>query len=286
MATTYNELYLNARRQLRQAGVEEDQLEAQELICFAVNKTKTQFLRDRNLYASQELEDRMKALLARRLEGEPLAYIIGEWEFYGVPLTVNREVLIPRSDTETAAEQAILRARAVPSSCRVLDLCAGSGCIGLAVAKQVPGCRVVLAEVDEGALRVAKQNIRRNELLSTVSAMKADALEPPGKNIGTFNVIVSNPPYIRTGDLAGLDPSVRDYEPMLALDGGEDGLRFYRAISNGWKSVLRPGGSLIFEVGYDQAGDVERILAQEGFSDITSSQDTNGIWRVVQGALG
>jgi release factor glutamine methyltransferase len=153
------------------------------------------------------------------------------------------------------------------------------------VGKNVPGCRVVLADWSEGAIRIAKQNIRRNELSSTVSCLKADALSAPSKYIGTFNVIVSNPPYIRRGEMETLDHSVRDFEPHMALDGGEDGLDFYRAIAKNWKQVLRVGGSLLFEVGYDQAENVERILAQEGFSNISSEQDTNGIWRVVQGKL-
>lgn len=285
MAVTYNELYLNARRRLREIGVTQDMLEARELVCYAVDKTRSQFLMDRNLYATSDKAERVEELLRQRLTGQPLAHIIGEWEFYGIPLIITPDVLIPRSDTETVAEQAILRAREAGTSCRVLDLCTGSGCIGLAVAKNVPGSRVVLADLSEGAIRIAKQNIRRNNLTASVSCMKADAMEPPSKFIGSFNVIVSNPPYIRAGEREDLDPSVRDFEPWMALDGGEDGLRFYRTIAREWKEVLRPGGWLVFEVGYDQADDVERILMREGFGEISSGRDPNGNWRVVQGML-
>ena len=131
----------------------------------------------------------------------------------------------------------------------MLDLCAGSGCVGLAVAAHVPACRVVLGELSEGALRICKQNVRRNGLNARVTCLSVDVLEHPSPSLWDFDVIVSNPPYIPTGDIPGLEVSVRDYEPHMALDGGEDGLKFYRAIAAGWKSALRLGGTLIFEVG-------------------------------------
>ena len=147
MAATYNNLYLDARKRLREAGVEGAQLEARELVCCAAGKSREQFYRDMSLYASGELEKRVEALVQRRLGGEPVAYIVGEWEFYGLPLNVSSEVLIPRIDTEVLAERGILRARAAGEGARVLDLCAGSGCVGLAIAANAPGCRVVLGAV-------------------------------------------------------------------------------------------------------------------------------------------
>ena len=285
MATTYNNLYLDTRRQLRAGGVEMAQLEARELVSFAAGKTREQFFRDLPLYASKEVEEKGGELTRRRLAGEPVAYIIGEWEFYGLPLDITRDVLIPRSDTEVLAERAILLARAAGEGARVLDLCAGSGCVGLAVASRAPNCRVVLADLSEPALRVCKQNIRRNELNARVTCVKADAMSPPDAVLWDFDVIACNPPYIPHRDLYGLDVSVRDYEPWAALDGGEDGLDFYRAISARWGTVLRLGGSLIFEVGAGQAADVERIMAQNGFENIVTHQDTRGIWRVVEGTV-
>ena len=168
---------------------------------------------------------------------------------------------------------------------RVLDLCAGSGCIGLAVAKNVPGSHVVLGEIDEGALRVCRQNIRRTGLSGQAVSMQLNALEKAPKRLGEFDCIVSNPPYIPDGDIAGLDPSVRDYEPHLALKGGVDGLDFYRAICDGWREALRPGGRLYFEVGIGQADDVLRIMRAVGFGDIEVLPDLNGIPRVVWGIL-
>ncbi len=285
MATTYNNLYLDARRKLRAAGIAAAQLEAREIVCFAADKSRESFFRDMSLYASDQVEQRVLELTDRRLAGEPVAYIIGEWEFYGLSLDVSREVLIPRMDTEVLAEQAILAARAVGESCRVLDLCAGSGCVGLAVATNVPGCRVVLADNSEGALRVCRQNVRRCGLTEQALCVTADAKLPPLPALWDFDVIACNPPYIPSGDIPGLDPSVRDYEPHTALDGGADGLEFYRSVASKWKGALRLGGRLLFEVGMGQAPDVERILGQNGFEEITSFQDTQGIWRVVSGTI-
>lgn len=285
MATTYNNLFLDTRARLRKAGIEAGQLEARELICYAADKSREQFYRDMPLYVSGEMERRVEELVQRRLAGEPVAYIVGEWEFYGLPLNISNDVLIPRVDTEVLAERGILRARAAGEGARVLDLCAGSGCVGLAIAANAPDCRVVLGELSEGALRVCKQNVRRNELNARVTCLSVNAMEPPASSLWDFDVIVSNPPYIPTGDIEGLDHSVKDYEPHMALDGGADGLDFYRFIAAKWKNAIRLGGSLIFEVGIGQAPDVENILAQNGFEQIQTTADTQGIWRVVEGTI-
>lgn len=283
VATTYNNLYLDARQKLKAAGVEAAQLEARELVCFAAGKNREQFFRDMSLYASDEVEAKVEDLMNRRLAGEPVAYLIGEWEFYGLPLDISREVLIPRADTEVLAEQAILAARAAGEGARVLDLCAGSGCVGLAVAANAPNCRAVLADVSEEALKICRQNIRRNDLNARVTCVQADARQAPPAMLWDFDVIACNPPYIPTGDIDGLDPSVRDYEPRLALDGGDDGLDFYRDIAEKWRTALRLGGVLLFEVGIGQASGVEQILSRCGYEDIETFQDTGGIWRVVKG---
>ena len=207
MATTYNNLYLDIRQQLRRAGIEEATLEARELVCFGTNKSREELARDGGLYASPELEHRVRDLVRRHLEGEPVAYLIGEWEFYGLPLDISRDVLIPRPDTEVLAEQAIGYIKTL-GECRVLDLCAGSGCIGLAVAAQVPQARVVLGEWSDGALKICRQNVRRNSLTARVVPMQADAREKPEKSLGEFQCIVSNPPYIPQADIETLDTSV------------------------------------------------------------------------------
>ena len=284
MAITYNDLYLEIRRQLRAADSGDPTLEARELVAFACGKTKEELLRDSRLYVTPEVEARVRALVQRHLDGEPTAYLIGEWEFYGLPLDISRDVLIPRPDTEVLAGLAIDFVK-TQGACRVLDLCAGSGCIGLAVASQCPESRVVLGELSEGALRICRQNIRRNGLSGRVVPMQMDALAPPPAQLGEFRCLVSNPPYIPAGDIPGLDPSVRDYEPHMALDGGADGLDFYRNLAREWKNALTVGGKIFLEVGIGQADDVLRLLRAQGFGDLEITPDPAGIPRVVQGIL-
>lgn len=283
MPATYNDLYLDARKALKASGVEQAQLEARELLCLASGKSREEFLRDLPLYASDGAEDRFRGLLERRLKGEPVAYLIGEWEFYGITLDVTRDVLIPRPDTETLVDRGILFVRDLPEGTRVLDLCAGSGCVGLAVAENCPNTRVILAEWSAEALRICRQNIRRCGLTAQVNEVQADALEPPPRLLRDFDLILCNPPYIPTLEVTRLDPSVRDYEPRMALDGGEDGLKFYRAVAKKWKQALRPGGKLTFEVGFDQAPAVRDIMTQNGYQNIQTTMDPGLHWRVVEG---
>ena len=284
MATTYNNLYMDIRQELHCAGIDAATLEARELVAFAAGKTRQELLRDGRLYVPQEVERRARELMRRHLAGEPLAYLIGEWSFCGMDLDINESVLIPRADTEVLAEQAtdFVKTLAEP---RILDLCAGSGCVGLAVAKFCPGSHVVLGELMENALRVCRQNIRRSGLTAQVLPWQVDALAGPPPRFGEFDCIVSNPPYIPDGDIAGLDVSVREYEPLTALRGGEDGLDFYRAISEKWRTVLHPSSRLYFEVGIGQADAVLRIMRGQGFGDIEIVPDTAGIPRVVYGTL-
>lgn len=284
MAITYNNLYMDIRQIFHDAGLEGATLEARELVCYASGKTREQLARDGRLYVPQMVEEQVRQLVQRHLDGEPVAYLIGEWEFYGLPLDISESVLIPRADTEVLAQQAIAYLRTV-EDCRVLDLCAGSGCVGLAIAGQVKHAHVVLGEVDEGALRICRQNVRRNGLTGRVMPYRLDALEKPPAQIGEFDCIVCNPPYIPTADIAGLDGSVRDYEPHLALDGGADGLDFYRSVSDKWRSAMHTGAYLFFEVGIGQENEVLRIMRGCGFGDIETVPDTAGIPRVVYGRL-
>ncbi len=284
MPVTYNDLYLDARKALKGVGVGQAQLEARELLCFASGKDRTQLIHDLPLYASDGVEKRFRGLLDRRIAGEPVAYLIGEWEFYGLTLDICRDVLIPRPDTETLVERGILFVRDLLEGTRVMDLCAGSGCVGLAIADNCPNTSVVLGEWSEDALRVCRQNIRRCDLSGQVQAAQVDALEPPPRMLRDFDLILCNPPYIPTLDIGRLDVSVRDYEPHLALDGGEDGLKFYRSVAKKWKCALKSGGKLIFEVGFDQAPAVEYIMAEQGFQDIQTTMDPGLHWRVVEGS--
>ena len=282
MAITYNNLYLDIRARLKKAGCPGASLEARELVCCGSGKSKEEFFRDAQLYVSPETEQMIGALVERHLNGEPVAYLIGEWEFYGLPLDVSEAVLIPRPDTEVLCEQVINYVKD-QGPCRVLDLCAGSGCIGLAVAANAPDSRVLLGDISEGAVRICRQNIRRNALTGQVTVMTLDALQPPPKAIGEFKCIVSNPPYIPRADIETLDDSVKNFEPYLALCGGEDGYDFYTAIIRQWKEALAVGGRLYFEVGIGQADTVLRMMRADGFGDLEIIPDLQGIPRVVYG---
>lgn len=285
MTASYNDLYLDLRKALRKQGVEAASLEARELICAAAGKTREQFFRDLPLYAPDFMLTKLDSLLLRRKEGEPVAYLVGEWEFYGLTLTINRHVLIPRPDTELLAERAIVLMEEAGEGGRILDLCAGSGAIGLAVAAQVKSCRAVLVELSPEAILLSKQNIRRNQLNGRVACLQGDARQAPEPNLWDFDVIACNPPYIPTSDIAGLDPSVRDFEPHLALDGGVDGLDFYREVARLWSACLRLGGTLLFEVGIHQADAVKMILTEAGYEKIQIHPDGAGIPRVVEGSI-
>lgn len=280
--TTWRGLARSLRETLRRGGAFDPDRAAWELTGFVAGLSRAELLRDGACPAPPEAAARLDALAARCLAGEPLAYLLGEWEFYGLPLDITRDVLIPRPDTEVLAERAIAAARRFAAP-RVLDICAGSGCVGLALAAQAPAAEVVLGELDERALSVCRRNIRRSGLGERVTAERLDALRPPPAAVGGFDVLVSNPPYIPTAELDALDASVRDYEPRVALDGGADGLEFYRSICARWRDSLRVHGRLLFEVGFGQAGAVAELMRASGFGGIERIPDLSGIPRVVAG---
>ena len=282
---TYNDIYLSTRNILRQNGVEGYALEARILVACAAGKTVQQLLRDINLYTTEQVENTVLDYTARRLRGEPVAYITGSWEFYGLPMTVTSDVLIPRMDTEVLVDAVKEFLTGYKMDARVLDLCCGSGCITCAIGHELPATKLVAVDLSASALEVCRQNVAKNRLSSRVICMQADATSSPPLGIGSFDVIVSNPPYIESAEIAKLDRSVRDYEPIWAFDGGEDGLRFYKGIIKYWKSLLRPGGWLMFEVGEGQASAVCEMLMAAGFASAQTRKDTQMIDRVVIGKM-
>ena len=259
---------------------------ARHLLCYVSGKTHEQIVADREMYASQQVCDAMESAVNRLLDGEPLAYILGEWTFYGMNLYIDRNVLIPRDDTCAVTQLAIKRGLFLEQDPRILDLCTGSGCIGLAVAQRVKDARVTLADVSKDALNIAKKNVNRHQLSARVSCVQADALAPAPGFLGKFDLIVSNPPYIPTVEMAELDGSVKDYEPHLALDGGKDGLDFYRSIVKNYSSVLKPGGYMCFEFGMGQGDDVCQILKDHGYTILERVEDFNNRERAVLAQLG
>ena len=287
MVKTYGQLYLDARRSLLQTEDEQTAgFMARILVSTISGKTQEAMLADRDLYASEEICQKVETGVQRLLNQEPLAYVLGEWEFYGLDLYVDHNVLIPRDDTCAVAALAIKQALFLNQDPRVLDLCCGSGCIGLAIASRVKDARVTLADISRDALAVAKKNIVRHKMSGRVSCVSADALKPAHPFLGKFDLIVSNPPYITGEEMQQLPRSVDAFEPHLALYGGEDGLDFYRSIAENFRPALKPGGYLCFEFGMGQGDDVCRILEENGYTILERSRDYNERERAVLAQYG
>lgn len=282
MVKRYGQLYLEARQTL--LSCEDTQtagLMARNLLCKISGKTQESILANRDEIAPESVCLEMERSLKRLLQGEPLAYVLGEWEFYGLPLYVTRDVLIPRDDTCAVAALAIKKGLFLGQDPRVLDLCCGSGCIGLAIASRVKDARITLGDLSREALAVAKKNIQRCRLGGRVSAIQVDAKKPCPGFLGKFDMIVSNPPYVTEAEMEALPPSVKDYEPDMALRGGQDGLDFYRAICGNFTAALKPGGFLCFEFGMNQGDSVCAILEEHDFTVLERTQDYNGRERAV-----
>ena len=282
MVKTISELYLDARRVLlTQEDAQSASMMARNLLCHITGMTQEQILAKRDMYVNASVCQQMDAAVQRLMNDEPLPYVLGKWEFYGLELIVTPDVLIPRDDTCAVASLAIQQSLFLDSKPRILDLCTGSGCIGLAIASRVKDAKVTLADLSQEALAVAKQNIVLHHLTSRVSCVKANALEEPPAFLGKFDLIVSNPPYITTRDMLDLPHSVAGFEPRMALHGGDDGLKFYRAIAENYAKVLKPGGYLCFEFGDDQGDDVCAILEAQGYTILERTKDYNDRERAV-----
>ena len=282
MVKKLSDLYIEARRALLDTeDAQSASMMARNLLCRHTGMSPEQILAQRELYVNESVCAAVAADLERLKAGEPLAYVLGEWDFYGMRLQVDSNVLIPRDDTCAVTALAIKQALFLDQTPRILDLCTGSGCIGLAIAHRVKDARVTLADVSMDALQVAKRNAVAQKLSARVSCVHADALSEPAAFLGKFDMIVSNPPYITGREMLELDASVKDFEPHLALFGGEDGLDFYRAICSNYKNALLPGGYLCFEFGMGQGNDVCRILEENGFTVLERTRDYNNIERAV-----
>ncbi len=224
---------------------------------------------------------RLEAMLDRRAAGEPVQYILGSADFMGLRFRVDGAVLIPRQDTETLVEAALIELRQRQGNPALLDLCAGSGCVGLSLASLAPNARITLADISPEALEVARAN--QKALGVKAELRQGDLFSAVGRE--RFDIIASNPPYIPTGALSGLQREVR-FEPRIALDGGADGLDFYRRIAEGAADHLNPGGAIFLEVGIHQAQPVlELVRAKLPCTQAGTVRDLNGIERVVFGKM-
>lgn len=287
MVTQYGTLYQDTRRALLETESAQDAgVLARMLICHVTGKDQAQFLAERDLYAPEDVVKGVHAGLERLLKGEPIAYILGQWEFYGLPLRITPDVLIPRDDTCAVAELAIRQALFLDQNPRILDLCCGSGCIGLAIAKRVKDARVTLADLSQNALTIARENTAMHKMGGRVRCVRVDAMQPASTFLGKFDLIVSNPPYVTAEEMKELPVSVRDYEPHMALYGGEDGLDFYRAIAGNFTRALRPGGYLCLEFGTEQGDAVCRILQEHDYTILERMKDFNDRERAVLARYG
>ncbi len=253
--------------------------EAEQMVMAVCNLDRTELVLKGRNEASEEEKEKVNDMVLRRLKGEPLQYIIGECEFMSLKFYTERGVLIPRSDTETLVEK-ILDFTDENKEYKVLDICTGTGCIGISIANYRKKAEVKLLDISDIAINLAKRNIILNNVNDRVFAEKEDILKDYPKD--KYDIIVSNPPYIESDVIDTLQVEVKDYEPHLALDGGKDGLIFYRRIADIAPKMLNVGGILAFEIGYNQGSKVLEIM-KKSFYNIQIIKDLCGNDRVVIG---
>lgn len=278
---TVNEIYQSGLKLLENNNIENSKFEAQSLLQKAFSLDRIGFIIHKTDKADENCSHNFLKFIEKRISGEPLQYILGEWSFMGFDFKVGRGVLIPRDDTEVVVNLCIdfLENR---TDKKTVDLCSGSGAIAVALDK-ISGAKVTAVEIDETAFSYLETNVKENN--SSVKPVMADALEICDTFAdGELDLIVSNPPYIKSADIETLQKEVR-LEPRLALDGGEDGCDFYREIVSRWSRKLKKGGALAFELGENQADAVKALMAEQGFSDFKISLDFGGVQRAIIGTL-
>ena len=273
----YRKLYETGKDRLEKAGIQEAALDARLLLEEVCRTDRNTLLVHGDRAVTEEEETQFRIFIERRSTHEPLQQITGWQEFMGLRFFVTEDVLVPRQDTETLVEEVM---RYLRDGMEILDVCTGSGCILLSLLRYSNGCRGVGCDISEKALAVAGQNAK--ELGISAQFIQSDLFESIE---GRFEYIVSNPPYIRKDMIPTLMEEVRDHEPLIALDGGEDGLDFYRKITREATEHLYSGGMLFFEIGYDQGEAVKNLLLEDGYADVEVHQDLAGLDRVVTGCM-
>lgn len=261
----------------REQGIESGRLDAELLLANVLDLDRVGLYLHFDRPLNREELDAYRQLVKRRAEREPVAYILGETEFWSLTFRVTPNVLVPRPDTEILVEESL---KYCPGACRILDIGLGSGAIAVALAHENREAFVAGIDISPAAVVLAQENANRNDVADRVDFSVADLADFSG---GPYDLIVSNPPYIPHGDLAGLMPDVRNYEPVEALDGGPDGLGAYRSILRRAPEQLTENGWLLVEIGVGQAEDVARLFTGAGFTDIEIRNDYGGIPRVIAG---
>jgi release factor glutamine methyltransferase len=260
-------------------GMDNPRLEAEVLLAYllGIDRMGLYLNYDRPLTEAERTVYR--DMIQRRAAGEPLAYIVGAKEFWSLRFLVSTETLIPRPETEHLVEEAARIAQGLPPPRRVLEIGYGCGAVTIALAKELTEAQIVGTDISPGALALAQANAEAHQVEGNIQLVLGD-LFPPGEK--PFGLICSNPPYIPTGEILQLPPEVRDYEPLTALDGGEDGLRFFRTIAQGAPDFLVEGGWILLEMGKGQAAAVTGILQERGFAHIDIIPDYAGVKRVIK----
>lgn len=276
---TAPELYFHLRKVLEKNEIESSQFEAMCIIEHIFGQRLQKLLMDKTS-VTQEQRKIADHIVYRRCQGKPLQYLLGKWEFYGLEFFVGEGVLIPRQDTETLVDTALNLK--LPENPKILDLCSGSGCIGIALGKHIKNADVTAVEISEKAVGYINKNIKHNN--AEMNVLIGDVLnERTAQRFCEVDLIVCNPPYLTSEDMQNLQKEVT-FEPKKALFGGNDGLDFYRQITCLWKKTLADGGVLAYEIGMGQEDDVSQIMKDNGFTDINMSADLCGITRVVYGS--
>lgn len=275
----YREAFETGKGTLAAAGIEEAELDARLLLEEICGTDRNTLLVHGDRNVTEEELAQYKEMLEKRSAHIPLQQIIGRQSFMGLDFYVDENVLIPRQDTELLVEEAL---QELHDGMRILDMCTGSGCILLSLLKYSNDCEGIGADISEEALKVAERN--RVQLgLENAAFIRSDLFEAVE---GKFDLLVSNPPYICSDVIDTLMPEVREHEPRQALDGSADGLHFYRRILAECRAYLKPGGMLLFEIGYDQGEAVKRLMEENGFLEVEVKKDYGGLDRVVLGTLG
>jgi release factor glutamine methyltransferase len=270
----------------RARGIDTPRLDAELLLGQALSITRIQLIVDAKRPLSSDELGRFRELVKRRRAREPVAYILGQREFYGRLFRVDRRVLVPRPDTECLVETAMERTSGLSLSARVLDLCTGSGCVAITLARERPTTRVMACDVSDDALAVARDNALRLGAYNVAFGrgdLFAGAEPLMSAGFERFEIVTANPPYIPAGEIPGLSPEIRDHEPRLALLGGGDGLSVIARIVEGAPAVLSDGGVLAMEVAAGQAEAVDALFEKRGFTAIQRKRDYGRIERVVSG---
>lgn len=274
---TYRQAEQKGEHMLQAAGVMDAKIDAWLLLEMVARIDRSFYFTHINDDVEPEVLTEYERVVEKRAEHVPLQYITGEQEFMGMTFKVNSNVLVPRQDTETLVEETL---KVITPGMEVLDLCTGSGCILLSILKNAPGVRGTGSDVSKQALLVAKENAKLHEL--EAEWVRSNLFDNVS---GRFDMIVSNPPYIARAQIHTLMPEVQQFEPIEALDGGEDGLDFYRKIVAEAPLYLKESGFLFFEIGYDQGEAVKRLMCAAGFSDVAVIKDLAGNDRVVKGCM-